>query len=515
LVLLAGCAGTPREANTLRLAFPGDIRSFDPAGAYDAGDVSILRLICRTLYDYDDKGESIVPLLAASLPDVSADLQTYAIEIRKGIHYSTGREVVAADFVYAWNRIMTVRPASPFASYFKSVAGAREVLDGKASEAIGFEAVDRYVLRVRLTQPDHTFLNVLCMPFTAPLPREEVEAAGEEFHRRPIGTGPYVLRDWQRNVRVRLERNPHQDGGAPPDVDAIEITLGLDSITSVLMFERGEIDLIIAIPTTDYVHLKRQKRWESQITSLTVNETDYLIMNCEMPPFTDRRIRQAIACAVDRDRIVQTLHGRATPARGVLPPGLPGYNPRLRGQTYDPDRARRLLSEAGHAGGLELTLWYPTVVANYARVGAIVQQDLADVGVTVKPHPVSYDVFLSHIGKRGEVAFSLGGWFQDYPDPKTFLDTLFAGSQIAEMESTNTSFFNDPEVNRLLDLAVNEPDRARRNVLYQQAEELIAEAAPMAFLYHHVQTSVAQPWVNGNRLDPVFVLRYERLSLTR
>jgi ABC-type transport system substrate-binding protein len=511
----AGCREAPREPNTLRLAAVGDFRSFDPAVVYDAWNIAILRLICQTLFDYDDRGETIVPLLAESLPDISADLKTYTIKVRQGIFYSTGRKLSADDFVYAWNRIMTIRPASPWASYLKSVVGVADVLAGKASTAEGLEVLDRHTLRVRLTHPDHTLLNTLCMPFTTPLPREEVEAAGEEFHCRPIGTGPYALREWRRNVRARLERNPHQVAGTRPAIDAVEITLGLDRLTSLLMFERGEIDLLLSIPTTDYVHLKSQQRWQEQIASLTLNETNYLIMNCEVPPFTDRRIRQAVACAVDRERLVQAQHGRATAARGVLPPGLPGYNPRLAGQVYDPDRARRLLAEAGHAQGLELTLWYTPEVPNYNRVGEIVQQNLADVGVAVKLHPVSYPVFLSHVGKRGEVAFCLTGWFQDYPDPKTFLDTLFAGSQIAPLESTNMSFFDDLAVNGLLDRAVNEPDRARRNALYQQVEERIVEEAPAAFLYHRVETSVAQPWVRGNRLDPVFILRYDRLALTR
>src|SRR5262249_49604853 len=161
------------------------------------------------------------------------------------------------DFVYAWNRVMTIRPASPFAGYFNGVVGADEVRAGKASEAVGFRALDRFTLRVRLTQPDHTFLNVLCMPFTAPLPHEDVEAVGEEFHRRPVGTGAYDLREWRRNVGARLERNPRQALGPRPEVDAIDVALGLDPLTSLLMFERGEIDLVDSLPTTNYVHLKR------------------------------------------------------------------------------------------------------------------------------------------------------------------------------------------------------------------------------------------------------------------
>src|SRR5262249_17652914 len=147
--------------------------------------------------------------------------------------------------------------------------------------------------------------------------------------------------------------------------------------------------------------------------------------NCELAPFTDRRVRQALNYAVDRERIVKIINGRGVAARGVLPPLLPGYNTRLRGYPHDPAMARRLLAEAGYPDGFTVPLWAVADSGSWLKIAEAVQQDLAEVGVRADIKPVAYAVFDEAVGKRRTVPLALTSWPQDYPDPSNFLDILF------------------------------------------------------------------------------------------
>ncbi|MGL4550823.1 MAG: ABC transporter substrate-binding protein, partial [Gemmataceae bacterium] len=332
---------------------------------------------------------------------------------------------------------------------------------------------------------------------------------------RPAGVGPYRVAAWRRNVRARFERNPHDALGPRPDFDAVEARLGLDRLTQVMMLERGEIDVLHGITAGDFVRLRRHPEWGRRLTSLTENATFFLALNCEVAPFTDVRVRRAFSHAIDRDRIVRAVNGRGVPARGVIPPLLPGHDPHLTGYAHDPAAARRLLAEAGHGGGLRVVMWYVPGINDMEKVAEVVQQDLRAVGVTLTLHRAAYPVYLTATGKRREVAMSLAGWFQDFPDPSTFLDVLFSGRRISEVESTNTCFLDDPEVNRLIDEASREPMGPGRQERYRAAERAMLALAPAVFLYHNVSYGLSSPRVAGYRLHPAWVERFDRVRRVR
>src|SRR5262249_28751954 len=156
----------------------------------------------------------------------------------------------------------------------------------------------------------------------------------------------------------------------------------------------------------------------------------------------------------------------------------PAHDPHLRGYAYDPEAARHLLAEAGYGGGLSVEMWYTSGVNDMDRGAQSVQQDLRAGGVELTLKPASYPSFLTATGKRGKVQMSLSGWFQDFPDPSTFLDVLFSGKRISEFESTNTCFFDDPEVNRLIDEASREAMGQARQDRYRIAERAMLDQAP-------------------------------------
>jgi ABC-type transport system substrate-binding protein len=346
------------------------------------------------------------------------------------------------------------------------------------------------------------------------VPREEVARHGPEFYRNPCGVGPFILAEWRRDLLLRFERNPHYSGPARPGFDAIEILIGYDEMTQTMKFERGELDLL-NIPQPDLVRITRDPRWAPQVRSLLLQETDFLCMNCEMKPFTDRRVRQAVCHAVNRERVVQLTGGAGVVANGLVPPGVFGHDPGRRGYAHDPGRARELLKQAGYPEGFKAELWYPTDVPRWPQICLVVQQDLRRVGIDVTLNQVGYSVFNEATARRNTVAFSMWGWTEDYPDAKDFLGTMCDGTVIKDEDCTNASFYNNDEVNRLLADAAVATDEAARADLYKRAEDQVMEDAPLCVLTHPKECRMCQPWVGGCTLHPMWFIRYENLSLER
>jgi peptide/nickel transport system substrate-binding protein/oligopeptide transport system substrate-binding protein len=494
--LVSGC-GRAAGSRTLRFAYRTDWKSMDPAQCFDASTLQVMRLLYQGLYDCDDQ-LNFVPWLAEELPEVSADKRVYTIRLRPGIPFANGREVEAEDFVYSIRRIFDPATQSPGATFLRNVKG--------------LHAPDRHTLRIELEKSDLAFLWLLTLPYTYPVPREEVKRHGETWYRNPCGTGPFVLTDWRRGLRLRFERNPLYVGPARPGLDAIEVLIGYDEMTQTMMFERGELDLL-SIPQPDLVRLKNDPRWAPQVRSLRLQETEFLGMNCEMAPFTDRRVRQAVCHAVNRERLVQFLGGAGAVAHGLVPPGVFGHDPTRKGYDYDQERARRLLAEAGHPDGIDVDLWFPTDVPRWEHICQVVQQDLKRAGIRATLTKVAYAVFNLATARRNTVAFCMSGWTEDYPDARDFLGTMCDGTIITDDECTNSSFYNNDEVNRLLGDAAVATDEATRAGLFRRAEDLVMEDAPMCVLLHPIEYRMCQPRVRGCTLHPMWFIRYENLSL--
>src|SRR5262249_37230225 len=150
----------------------------------------------------------------------------------------------AADFVYSWERLLDPKTKSPATAYLNGIRGAEAFMKGEAEHVAGLSAPDRYTFRSELREPNAAFVGSLALLSTAAVPREEVERWGEDFFRHPVGTGPFVLAEWQRDLHLRLERNPNYSLPDLPALDAVEVTLGTDDLTRQMMFERGELDLL-------------------------------------------------------------------------------------------------------------------------------------------------------------------------------------------------------------------------------------------------------------------------------
>jgi len=320
-----------------------------------------------------------------------------------------------------------------------------------------------------------------------------------------------MVQEWTRGARLRLTRNPHYHGPEPQHLDGVDLLIGGDETTHLMMFERGELDIpsTYGIPIASFRRLSNDPRWQRLIERAPQCGTDFLIMNTEIPPLDNVLVRRAISHAVNRDLRMRVAQRFFTHAEGVLPPVMPGYNPRLRGYDYNPDKAREILRESGLPLPLRTVLWHGTDADERTHAQGF-QWDLKQVGIEIELKAVS--AAASALAKvRGTVPMMTSGWYNPFPDPSDMLAMNFDGRTITNSSAANIAYYNNPAVNRLLDLAAPEVDLPKRYALYQQAEELIVRDAPWVFLGQWNLFALRQPWLKGPLMDALSGYRYDRV----
>lgn len=515
-LFLAGCgrpaggpgthaAGTAPSASgaTLQIGFRDTVRSLDPAIGYDTYSSAFIHALFTGLVDYDyEEGTKIVPALAERW-EQSPDLKTYVFQLRPGLKFSDGSPLTAADFKYAIERVLRPATKSPGADFFRELVGAKAFQEGKAKEVAGLRVLDPQTLQVRLEAPNPIFLYTMALTFAAPVPKAAVEAAGEEFARRPVGNGPFVLKEWRSGQFLELERNPHYYRKDRPRVSAVRAREQLEESVQMIQWENGNLDILPTVPAADYPRVKQDPKLRASLLEEAVPTTWYLGMNTRMAPFDRLKVRQAVNHAVNRDALLRLLNERGIKATSILPSKMPGHQPGLDLYPYDPERARQLLREAGLPHGFTTTFW---VISrdDTLRVAEGIQADLAAVGIRAQIKPAVLSSYLTAIHTENTTPLFHGGWYADFPDPSGFLDPLFHSNQIRPTNCNNSSYYANPKVDALLDRARSLPLGEERLQLYRQAERLIMEDAPWAPLYYEVETRLVRPGVTGVRIHPIW-----------
>jgi len=514
-----GGGGSPQEALPQRVA--GELRLFgpdpitlDPALASDVASATYIVEIFSGLVTFD-KDLRIVPDIAESW-EVSPDGRTYTFHLRRGVLFQDGsRMVTARDFKYSMERALAPETGSPVAlTYLGDIVGAKEFAGGRADEVTGIKVVDDFTLQITIDAPKSYFLAKLTYPVAYVVKREQVEANPRGWTRRPIGTGPFRLAEWRLGERIVLEPNPHYYLEPKPAVSRITFLLAGGS--PLTMYENEEVDVApVGLNDIERVRDPRDPLHQEmhQVEELA---TYYIGFNTRRPPFNDRRVRQALAMAIDKDVLARVvLRDLAVPAKGVLPPGMPGYNPALEGLPFDPQEARRLLAEAGGPDVLrDVTLLVPGVGGTPGPVIEAVQAMWEEnLGVRIQIQQVEFATFLQQVD-RGQFDMMSLGWVADYLDPEDFLDILFHSQS-----PNNHIHYANPEVDRLLEEARTMPTdseeaRQARFRVYQQAEEIIAQDAAWIPLLHPRSVYVVKPYVQGFFVPPLVIehLRYVKVA---
>jgi oligopeptide transport system substrate-binding protein len=479
--------------------------TLDPARINDVYSRSVAQQLFDGLVQFDQT-LTIAPALAQFWKS-SRDGLTWTFTLKKGVKFHHGREVTADDVVYSFTRILDPNTRSGAADLFVNIMGAQEFREGRATRVAGLTVLDRYTVRVTLSEALAPFASILAVGHAKIVPRELVEQQGEAFGTRPVGTGPFTFVRWDRGKEILLAANPDYFDGMPKITRLVyRIFPGENFDAMYSEFSRGQLE-DSPIPTSDY---RRILGLTNQIyVKRPMFSVRFYGLNRRLKPLDDRRIRQALIHAIDRTAVVDEVFlGRYVPARGVLPPGTQGYNPKLRGYAYDPPKARDLLAQAGYPGGRGLppiAIWSSVrdrVVVEHAQL----KRYLEAVGFQPEFHyETDWPTFSRMLGD-GKLPVFLYAWYADVPDPDNFLTKLFHSRS-----PRNFSGYSNPAIDDLLARARDERDVLRRVELYRRAEQAIIDDAPIIPFWHYTYERIFQPYVRSVEVnglgDPYIPLR--------
>ena len=511
-----GPYGTPRHGGHAIFLREEDPDYLDPALSYGTYSAPLIETVFRTLLEYVNEpgpqGSRLVPELAESLPDVREGGRLYAFKIRREARFGAPlrRHVTAADFKYSIERLFRV--GSPGVSFYQHIAGADRLLAGKDSVLSGVIARGDS-LYIRLVRPDPIFLSILSMSFTAPLPREVVERYPNAVSQHTVATGPFQVAEYTPRRRVLLVRNPDY-WGTPAYLDTFEVRLSVTPTNALALIKRGLADGgFFEIPAAEYGRLRLDPVWRRQVDLRDGLSTWYVYMNVRVRPFDDPRVRQAVNWAIDRRALVKAWSGKAITAGEFLPPGMPGARPLARYQGPDTARARRLLREAGYPNGFASPFFGFTADPS-PREAAIIQQNLADVGIRVRldlSEAAGYTAFAGDTSNR--VPFGYYGWYADYVDPSNFFDTLLNGKRITAIRNNNLGMFDDAAVNARIEQAMATAGDSLRAQRWQAVDSLVMERAAVAPTVHSLDSRLYSKRLGGWYRHVTRILKIESLYL--
>jgi peptide/nickel transport system substrate-binding protein/oligopeptide transport system substrate-binding protein len=498
-LLLAPLAGAQDNADrppgppsgTYRRPLGNDPATLDPARISDIYSLSVTHQIFDGLVRFDQT-LTISPALAQHWRS-SRDGLTWTLMLRKGVKFHHGREVTADDVVYSITRILDPKTASGAADLFTGIKGAQEFMRGQAKTVAGLSAVDRYTVQVVLNDAPTPFVSVLAVGHAKIVPKDLVEQLGDAFGMQPVGTGPFKFVRWDRGKEIVLAANTESFDGSPRLARLIyRIFPGETSDLICQEFGHGDLEESPVPPkcrakVTDprYQYFRRP--------TFSVR---FYGFNTRVKPLGDVHVRQAIAHALDRETVLRDVFlGQHQPARGILPTGMPGYNPQLAGLTYNPARSRELLKQAGFPEGRGLptiAIWSGTKGERIDKELAGLKRQLAAVGISAE---IQYETDWPAFSRRiadGRAPMFVYAWHADVPDPDNFLFKLFHSQS-----PRNLTGYANPIVDDLLFQARRERDAVRRIEIYRRAEQIIVNEAPVVPVWHYTFERLFQSYVRN------------------
>ncbi|MBC78703.1 MAG: ABC transporter substrate-binding protein [Chloroflexi bacterium] len=498
--------------NIFRLNF-SDPPTFDPALVTDTTSASIIVEIFSGLVTLN-KDLEIIPDLAESW-EVSDDAKTYRFNLRKGIKFSNGDPVTAEDFKWSIERASNPDTGSMNAEvYLGDILGVKEVVEsgGELKEVQGVNVIDDKTLEITIDEPKTYFLAKLTYPTAFVLNKNYVEKQGEDWIDNPVGTGPFVLTEYQIGQTLKLKKNENY-WGEKAKVDGI--IMNLAGGVSMAMYENDEID-ITGVGLAD---LERVKDPNDPLNKDLVNvppqfSLNYIGFNVNMPPFEDENFRKALSYAVDKEIIADKIYsGLTKPSYSIIPPGFPGYSPSIKGIEFNEELAKEYLAKSKYSDPATR----PRIIVTIPGTGGSPGLDtevISDMwketlGIEVEIQQVEWATYLQDMNRKRLQLWAGSGWQADYADPQDFIDVLFYSKS-----DVNHGNYSNPEVDKLILEARTEIDNNRRFLLYNQAEQIIVDEAAIFPLWFDTDGyALVKPWVKGYEFTPIIVPKFKDVEI--
>lgn len=494
----AGTQLLPAAQQTFVRNIGAEPGSIDPQMVEESSGSDIVNDLFEGLYTLDGNGK----LLAAGALGYELDptCTVYTFKLRPDAKWSNGEPVTAADYVYGWQRAADPKSASNYAWFIEltGVANAGEVIQGKAKpEALGIKALDAHTLQITLAKPVPFFLKTLAHYTTFPAPRATIEKFGHEWVKpgNIVSNGAFVLKEWTPNEQLVAERNPHYWDNQHTVLNKV-VYLEIVSETAAYNRYRASELHYTTYPLEQYQQLKSQS--PEELVSAPLLSTYYYVFNTQRKPFDNPKVRKALSLAIDRSTITEKILGQGQlPAFSLTPPSVDGFELKrpaseLMSKEERIARAKTLLAEAGYGPDkpLDVDILYNTNEGHKKIALAISSMWKRNLGVKAELNNMEWKTMVSVLNE-GDFVVSRYAWNGDYNDASTFLDIMTSSS------SANSGKWFNKQYDALLAKAHDSQDPAERNRLYQQAEALIDEEAPIAPVYFYVKSRLLKPNVKG------------------
>ncbi|MDV7104626.1 ABC transporter substrate-binding protein [Vibrio sp. TH_r3] len=496
-----------KQGGSMSVTYKDDVSTLDPAIGYDWQNWSMIKSLFDGLMDYKPGTTELEKDLAEDFT-ISDDGMLYTFTLKKGVTFHNGRELKAQDVKYSIERTINPKTQSPGAGFFGSIAGFEEFNGGKTTSLESIKVVDDYTVSFQLSRPDATFLHVLAINFSSVIPKEAVEKWGDDFGKHPVGTGAFKLDEWKLGQYLNFVRNDDYNKPGLPYLDSIRFEVGQEPIVALLRLEKGEVDIAgDGIPPAKFLQMKNNPQFKDLIVEGEQLHTGYITMNVKMKPFDNLGVRQAVNMAVNKDRIVRIINGRAKPANQPLPPAMPGYSEDYVGYSYDIEKAKTLLKESGFENGFTTEL-YVANIDPQPRIAQAIQQDLSKVGITVEIKALAQANVIAAGGDAEQAPMIWSGgmaWIADFPDPSNFYAPILGCAGAVE-GGWNWSWYCNPELDEKAtqaDSMVNPDQQQERTALWESIYVDIMADAPWVPVFNEQRFTIRSERLGGE--DSIFV----------
>lgn len=505
---------------TLIYCSEGSPAGFDPAQYtagtdFDAGAYPLYNALVETI-----RGETEIKPALAEKWDVSEDGKTYTFYLRKGVKFATtdyftpSREFNADDVVFTLKRLsdknFEFNKAYPAEFPYAVDMGLPDLIQS-------IEKVDDYTVKVVLKEVEAPFIQNLSMPFAYIYSAEYAdrlvqEGKAEDINLKPVGTGPFVFKSYQKDTQIRYAKNPDYWDKDNIHIDNLVFAITKDSAVRAQKVQAGECN-VAAYPKPAEIEAAKKSG------KVTVHEqpgfnVGYLGYNVEHGKLGDVKVRQALDMAVNKDAIINAVYQSAgVKATNPMPPSQWSYNDQLQDAPYDPEKAKTLLQEAGVGDNYEIALWYMPVQRPYnpnAKLMAeMVQADWAKVGVKAKLVTYEWGEYLKR-AQKGEPDVIMVGWTGDNGDPDNWLGTLLSCKAVG---GNNYSRWCNKDFDTLVEGARKTTDKAKREEAYKQAQLIFKEQLPWTTVAHSVVTHFTTPNVSEYKISPFGSVRFDGVKI--
>jgi ABC-type transport system substrate-binding protein len=502
------------------------ISSLDPAFAKSQSTMWAAHQFYNTLVEIDDSLH-IIPSLATHW-DISEDKTIYTFHLRNDVFFhddasfpnGKGRKLIASDVVYSFSRIIDRKVASPGSWIFNR----------KVDSVQPFIAIDDSTFQLKLQRPYNPILGIISMQYCSIVSKEAVEEYGNDFRRHPVGTGPFRFVAWEEGQAMVMKRNENyfekdSVGNRLPYLDGVKVSFYDSKATEFLLFRQKELEFINDIEASfkDEVLTKQgtlRPAWEDKIVlhtnpylnieylGILVDTTNKLLTNS---PLRFKKIRQAINYGFDRRKMILYLRNSlGTPAEsGFVPMGLPSFDSSVvRGYHYNPAKAKQLLGEAGFPDGKGLPNIKLLTIAIYADMANFIAKQLEESGIPVQVEVIQKSLLLT-MTANSTASFFRGSWIADYPDAENYLSVFYSKNPAPP----NYTRYKSEAFDIAFEKAIAETNDSIRYTLYQQADKIMIEDAPVVPLWYDKVVHLVQPNVKGFKPNALNLLELRRVKL--